>query len=141
MLEADLATLGASQASIVNLPQCGWLRRPANRAELMGAMYVVEGSTLGGLHLARALAPLFAPETRDGRRFFLGYGERHAAMWRAFIGELEQCATTPASEDAIIESALQTFSVFETWMTNWRAASPASEIAERSAALAPTDGS
>lgn len=124
MLEADLVALGATPAWIAQLPQCGLPRRPASREELMGAMYVVEGSTLGGLQLARALAPLFDPESGDGRRFFLGYGERHGAMWRAFLSELEQCATTPASEGAMIDGALQTFEIFETWMRNWRLESP-----------------
>jgi len=136
MLEADLATLGATPASIADLPQCGSLRLPASRAGLMGAMYVVEGSTLGGLHLARALAPLFGSEAGEGRRFFLGYGERHGEMWRTFLGELEQCARSPADAEAVIDGALQTFEIFETWMADWRRLPSALDFEGRSPALA-----
>jgi heme oxygenase len=123
MLKSDLATLGATLESIDSLPQCEWLRPMESLAEVMGAMYVVEGSTLGGLHLARALGPLFGAETAEGRRFFLGYGERHGAMWRSFLSELEQSVTTVDEEVAVIEGALRTFEIFETWMNDWRAAS------------------
>ena len=119
MLESDLGALGWDGASIVRLPQCERLRAPASTAEFMGALYVVEGSTLGGIQLARALEPLV--RSGEGRSFFLGYGDRHGAMWRSFLKRLEECASSEAAGDAVIEGAIRTFADFESWMAGWDA--------------------
>ena len=92
MLESDLVALGWDRASVARLPQCESLKAPENAAEFMGALYVVEGSTLGGVQLARALKSLVASESGEGRSFFLGYGDRHGAMWRSFLNRLEDFA-------------------------------------------------
>ena len=131
LLESDLVALGWDGASVVRLPQCESLRAPASTAEfmgalyvvegstLMGALYVVEGSTLGGIQLARALEPLV--RSGEGRSFFLGYGDRHGAMWRSFLKRLEECASSEAAGDAVIEGAIRTFADFESWMAGWDA--------------------
>ena len=118
MLESDLVALGWDHASVVRLPQCESLRAPANAAEFMGALYVVEGSTLGGVQLARALK---AAHSGEGRSFFLGYGDQHGAMWRSFLKKLEDCASSEADDDAVIEGAIRTFADFESWMAGWKA--------------------
>jgi heme oxygenase len=120
LLELDLATLGVDHASIENLPKCDGLRKPKNEAEFMGSLYVVEGSTLGGVHIARALKPLFNTESDEGRRFFFGYGEEHGMMWRNFLNQLEERARTETDEADTIRGADQTFTDFEKWMSGWR---------------------
>ena len=87
----------------------------------MGALYVVEGSTLGGIQLARALKAVVAADSGEGRSFFLGYGDRHGAMWRSFLKRLEDCASSEADDDAVIEGATRTFVDFESWMAGWKA--------------------
>jgi heme oxygenase len=121
MLESDLVALGVDSASVAELPQCRSLFAPANAAEFMGALYVVEGSTLGGIQLARALEPLMEPYSGAGRSFFLGYGDRHGPIWRSFLIKLEGCASSNADEEALIGGAMRTFLDFETWMAGWRA--------------------
>jgi heme oxygenase len=121
MLESDLVALGWDRASVVGLPQCESLRAPANAAEFMGALYVVEGSTLGGIQLARALKAVVGGDSGEGRSFFLGYGDRHGAMWRSFLKRLENCASSEADDDAVIEGANRTFADFESWMAGWKA--------------------
>ncbi len=119
LLESDLVALGWDRASVVRLPQCESLRAPESTAEFIGALYVVEGSTLGGIQLARALEPLV--RSGEGRSFFLGYGDRHGAMWRSFLKILEECASSEAAGDAVIEGAIRTFADFESWMAGWDA--------------------
>lgn len=116
----DLATLGIDETELADLPLCDDIVRPTSSGGLLGALYVVEGSTLGGLMLARALSSLFGPETMDGRRFFCGYGERHGAMWRDFVIRLEASAETPDQRTEIVNSATKTFHSFEVWMKEWR---------------------
>jgi len=84
MLEADLATLGCSAAEIARLPHCDYMFRPRGAPACLGALYVVEGSTLGGLHIARALAGLFEGAEGEGRKFFLAMAQPMARCGAAF---------------------------------------------------------
>ncbi len=120
MLEADLMTLGLDADEIAQLPRCDHIFRPTDEASFMGALYVVEGSTLGGIQIARALAGLFGGSEGEGRRFFLGYGERHGVMWRGFLEGLDAFAGDEAREALAIQGAVKTFADFEIWMEGWR---------------------
>jgi len=120
MLEADLTTLGLDPREITQLPVCEHIFRPTDEASFMGALYVVEGSTLGGLHIARALSSLFDGPEGEGRTFFRGYGERHSLMWRGFLARLDAFAGDEACEASAIEGAVRTFADFEMWMDGWR---------------------
>ena len=120
MLEADLTTLGLDARQIVQLPRCDHIFRPLNEAAFMGALYVVEGSTLGGVQIARALSGLFDGPEGEGRKFFLGYGERHSLMWRGFLARLDAFAGDEACEMAAVDGAVRTFIDFEIWMDGWR---------------------
>jgi heme oxygenase len=113
LLRSDLLVLGLRAGDIDALPLCD-LPPIASRAALMGCAYVVEGSTLGGLTLARAVAPMFDGAIA-GRRFLLGYGERHGAMWREFLNALE--AVDDIQHDELAGAALATFAAFERWMS------------------------
>jgi heme oxygenase len=119
MLTADLVSLGVNRGSLSALPQCAGLRAPKSAAEFMGALYVVEGSTLGGLHLARAVQPLLMSNSNEGRSFFLGYGNHHGAMWRAFLAALDNCVRSEGDKAAAVGGATETFSEFEIWMNGW----------------------
>jgi heme oxygenase len=111
LLRADLEWLGASaDVPLAPLPA---LRGPA---EAMGALYVGEGSTLGGRQLARALDGVLPPG-EAGRRFLLGHGARHGEMWRACCAAIERCGAEPEALAAMLRSAVATFAAFEEWFT------------------------
>jgi heme oxygenase len=109
LLRADLAWLGvpapAAEAPLPPFPSA---------AAALGGLYVVEGSTLGGLHLARALDPLLPPGI-EGRRFLLGYGAAHGAMWRACCNAIERCGATPGGLAGMVAGAVAGFEAFEDW--------------------------
>lgn len=66
-------------------------------AKVAGALYVIEGSTLGGQVIAKHLASL--PWTSAyGHEFFLSYGARTGAMWREFLNRLEHLPEVHADE-------------------------------------------
>jgi len=79
--------------------------------QLLGAMYVMEGSTLGGQVIARQLAKVNIPL----RAYFSGYDERTGPLWKAFCQLLAQEAT-PENEADIVESASLTFQKLDTWL-------------------------
>jgi heme oxygenase len=112
LIEADLLALGATAAppSLAPLPPLG------SAARALGCLYVTEGSTLGGRQLARALDGLLPPGP-EGRRFLLGHGEAHAAMWRSCCQALEACGADPARRAEMLAAAAATFAAFEVWFS------------------------
>lgn len=101
----DLQQPASSLAFCPSLPPLGsW-------PQLLGAMYVVEGSTLGGQVIARQLAKAHIPL----RSYFSGYGERTGPLWKAFCQLLAQEAT-PANEVEIVQSASLTFQQLHAWL-------------------------
>ena len=121
LIAADLESLALDASAISQLPLCRSLQAPANEAEQLGGLYVLEGSTLGGVHIARALQTIVPGAGSRGRRFFLGYGARHSAMWRALVERLEGLAAAPGAVGDAERAAVKTFDEFEHWMSGWKA--------------------
>lgn len=71
-------------------------------AEAWGALYVIEGATLGGNVISKHLRKL-AWLPPDGRRFFSGYGDRTGHMWSEFCRSLVIAADR---DQAFIDSAV-----------------------------------
>lgn len=81
-----------------------------NVQEAMGALYVMEGSVMGGKIIVQMLAK---GGVTEGVSFFSGYGEDTGKMWTSFIEALNSSATTDADKQAAIAAANKTFSQFE----------------------------
>ena len=109
LLVADLAALDAEPGAVA--PPLAPL---GSAAAAMGWLYVVEGSTLGGRHLARGLDGLLG-DAEDGRRFLLGHGALHGAMWRACCEAVERCGAVPGGLADMIDGAGAAFLCFEEW--------------------------
>ncbi len=108
LLEADLIKLGRppERRSTVFAPH--WL--PHNEAQAFGALYVMEGSTLGGKLISKALQKTAEWPLR-GRSYFDPYGPQTGAMWILFQGELSNIP--PADATGVIHGANQTFIMLE----------------------------
>ena len=85
------------------------------RARLMGAMYVVEGSRLGGQIIARHVENILAFSPGHGTRYFRGFGDRTGPMWRQLLG-LMSLGFTDEETSEVIVGAKQMFSAFRDWM-------------------------
>ncbi|WP_139921915.1 biliverdin-producing heme oxygenase [Hymenobacter sp. DG01] len=99
-------------AQAAGLPQCPDMPPLRTRSQLLGALYVLEGSTLGGQVITRQLA-------RAGiaaRTYFTGYAEQTGARWKSFCGLLSDAATHPAEQDEVVESAIVTFQKLHAWI-------------------------
>ena len=123
LIEADLLALGVRPAPPRLAPELAPSLAPdpaplpplGTAARALGCLYVTEGSTLGGQQLARALDGLLPPG-EAGRRFLLGHGARHGAMWRACCAALEACGAGPAGRAEMLAAAVETFAAFEAWV-------------------------
>jgi len=120
-LEDDLRALDVAEAAIARAPRCARLPDLRGAARKLGALYVVEGSALGGRGLGRGLDPLLGRGVLAGRRFFLGRGAETGAAWKAYLARLASAPVTPDARAEIVEAASDTFTVFEAWMVGWKA--------------------
>lgn len=116
-LAMDLETMGGVPSSR-SAQRCPGMPQLDSAERVLGALYVVEGSALGG----RGLDRLLGVGEPSGRRFFEGRGQATGAAWRDFLGRLDSVSAAPTVRAASIDAALETFAVFEAWLDGWRTA-------------------
>jgi heme oxygenase len=121
-LEVDLTAFGVSPSRRAELPRCRGLPNLATPEAVLGALYVVEGSALGGVALARRLDGLVGEGGLDGRRFFSGRQAETGAAWRDYLHRLS-ASRGRTNRETIISTANATFAVFERWLAGWNHAS------------------
>ncbi len=115
----DLRVLGIDRDAVASIPRCTALPRMLGEAQRLGALYVIEGSTLGGRELFAHLDHLFGVGVTDGRRFLFGRGAATVCAWRDYLARLSSGAHDPATASAIADAAVDTFSSFEKWLAGW----------------------
>ncbi len=82
---------------------------------VLGAMYVIEGSTLGGQYIARHVERVLKLRPGAGDAYFRGYGELTGSMWSEFRAVVEQISNDDS--DMLIEAAKLVFRDFSAWMS------------------------
>jgi len=97
-LAADLLDLGIAQPARVALPAFD------GKEALLGALYVLEGSRLGGTILKRSVPPDFPA------RFLGGV---NSAAWQSLIVALDGHLDTDAKRASAINAAHRVFELFE----------------------------
>jgi heme oxygenase len=88
-------------------------------ASLLGVMYVMEGSTLGGQLIGRHVDQVLGLVSGKGSAYFHGHGSLTGAMWKEFCGVLET-EISESDGDATVVAAKAMFHVFGTWMQGSR---------------------
>ena len=85
-----------------------------NNYQAFGALYVIEGSSLGGIHIAKMIQKKLPGI--DAFLFFSGYGDKTHEKWNQFKHILDQLPGSPANINQIITGALDTFLKFAEWI-------------------------
>lgn len=108
-LRQDLEQLGVSAEidSKYDSFQC------CSKAEALGAAYVVEGSALGGLLLAKNLEKCKGLDSVGQHHFFNG-NKDSLKDWNSFKALLEEHEFSKAEENEALEKAKETFRFFRT---------------------------
>jgi len=104
-LRQDLASLG------VKPPGTDLVLTLADEAEALGCLYVMEGSMLGSLVLARLVQTRLGIGSATGARFLHGFAEETDAIWREFVAELDRRPVAGTGPGALI-GAIRTFELF-----------------------------
>ncbi|WGL59763.1 hypothetical protein QEJ31_14620 [Pigmentibacter sp. JX0631] len=88
-------------------------------AELLGCLYVVEGSSIGSQIICKKLYSLYGEELKNKMNYLNGFGRDSFKNWIYFIEYLENYTTLfPDKKNIIIRSALETFNCFKTEFKN-----------------------
>ena len=112
-IAGDIATLGG------NIPQIAAdtdLPKIDNYLQAFGALYVIEGSTLGGKIISKMIQQHLRMDNGAGLSFFNSYGEKTEQMWNGFKEILNSVASTAEDQAIITAAANQTFLKFKNWL-------------------------
>ncbi|SDY37371.1 Heme oxygenase [Modestobacter sp. DSM 44400] len=112
LFAGDLAALGAAPSSAPDRPE---LLPVPGTDDALGRLYVLEGSTLGGVFIDRHLAAL--PQLADAAPLhaFAPYGERTGAMWHAYRTATRGWVAAGGDAARVVTAAQQTFSALAAW--------------------------
>jgi heme oxygenase len=103
-IKNDIEALGGN---IQNLPETS-VPEINNAVQALGALYVMEGSIMGGSIIVQMLAK---GGINEGVSFFSGYGPATGQMWGAFTTVLIACVGTD-EESIAVQTANDTFNNF-----------------------------
>ena len=106
-LTSDLIDLGAMIPSTATTSELPAIK---NHRQALGALYVIEGSTLGGQIISNMIKKQLPSIAGHGLTFFDGYGENTADMWERFKLFIDKEGNLDG--DQVIDSANETFLKF-----------------------------
>jgi len=118
-IEEDLRFLGSSAAEpmeqdVRDLQEALSPAGAPSEATFLGAMYVMEGSTLGGQYIARHVESTLGLEPGRGDAYFNAYGAETGAMWNRFKAVLARVPDEQSGE--VIAAAKAMFRFFSDCM-------------------------
>ena len=122
LLERDLRSLGLTAGEIALVPRCRTLPDTRTLPRTLGALYVMEGATLGGQTIRRHVERTLGQEAPTALAFFSSYGDRVGPMWKEFQAFVTRRVTTRDDAEAMVDAAAETFDALTDWIT--RAAVP-----------------
>ncbi len=104
-IKADIQELGGD---FNNLP-AATAPSVTNNLQAMGALYVLEGSIMGGPYIVQMLKKM---GITGGFSFFSGYGENSGHMWHSFTESLNSLPKSELDKVTAVDTAMETFRRF-----------------------------
>jgi len=98
-------------SSLVDLPAASNYNMPVfdTEAHVLGCMYVIEGSALGGRMILNHIKNVIGFDEQNGARFFAGAGDKTGMLWKYFLGILTAYVVEHDCEEQVICGAQVTF--------------------------------
>lgn len=117
LLAADLRALGCDSGEISAAPECERLPPLPSLAAAFGALYVLEGATLGGQLISKHISDSLRIGPINGGSFHGAYGQNTSARWREFRAAANaHCDEDVDRTDAALAAAVATFEAFDLWL-------------------------
>ena len=99
--------------SSLPLPQPDRLVSPRNAAALLGKMYVIEGSMVGGVMIAKKVQQCENLDHIEKHHFYCLDSKNNMIRWNKFKDAVQSLDLTDEDIDTAVESAQETFSLFK----------------------------
>jgi len=116
LLYNDLITLGLTSKEVSQIPVCQNLPELLNRGNVLGYLYVIEGSTLGGQIITRFIQDNLSLTPEVGIRYFHGYGKETRWKWQTFCDTLDMIDENSSVKTDAITTAIATFNLLNQWL-------------------------
>lgn len=120
VLEEDLLALGFSREHVGASPPCTELPALERLEHMAGCFYVLERVSLGGNVTARFIMPRLGLLAHHGCAYFSSGGAPSGPRWAEVMDFLDR-VPAEADQDAIVESAAETFRTLRRWLAMQRA--------------------
>ncbi len=111
LLQSDLTAMGSDANQAMQIDNKTLDQVYPGLPELVGGLYVLEGSVLGGAIIHRHLVAKLGDY---GGGYFPVYGKEIGTKWKGFMQQLEAYANAE-NEAQIIAGAKQTFELLDEW--------------------------
>ncbi len=109
-LVKDIHSLGGVLGEKVSLADLPLIE---NHLQAFGAMYVMEGSTLGGLIISQMITKQLGIQQHNGLLFFQSYGDHLTTMWETFKLALNRQVDNETDAEIVVNAANSTFRQFK----------------------------
>jgi heme oxygenase (biliverdin-IX-beta and delta-forming) len=114
LLRADLATF--EQLNLEELSFCQVTTCLNREAEIYGYLYVMEGATLGGQVINKALKANSKLSSQISTHYFNAYDHETRRNWRDFSLDLCKKNVTNTQKTQVITTAIETFTALFYWL-------------------------
>jgi heme oxygenase len=110
-LLSDIRQLGNQS---YEFPECMELPEVQNHYDALAALYVLEGSTLGGIHILKMIRKRIHLPQGHADLFFNGHGTNTASNWNSFR-QLVDIEIKEPDQASFLATVNATFSHFKKW--------------------------
>lgn len=122
LVDLDLRTLGAPPRPPLGMGDgFDGLDWPNTLAGWVGALYVVEGSALGGRVILKQVTRVLGWTAEHGAAFFAPHGDATGAVWADCLGLLRSVGRDAAAADQVVAGAVATFGALDQAAARWEA--------------------
>ena len=137
VLRQKLPALTRDLASLAVPASAAGLRPPpaprlGSVSSALGALYVLEGASLGGRVIERRVARVLGVSPNDGGAYFHGYGDNTGAMWRRFGQIMTDVVDERGESNEVVQGAVDCFDALEPWLAAESAAAGLRHLAATS---------
>lgn len=112
LLQKDAEELGIGTEKLA-MPAAGQLPRAEEPYGALGCMYVMEGATLGGNVIVKALRKNEHFSGLGDFHYFGCYGADTGKRWKSFLQVLQEQGKKEEAQQQIVEAAKATYAFFE----------------------------
>ena len=116
LLAGDLAKMGRPVSEVSTFDSEKIANAYSSIPKALGGLYVMEGSTLGGMVIYQHLHRRLGEGIEGKASYFSVHGKETGSRWKKFLEAFCHHVQTNKWEDEVIEGAVSTFRMLNDWM-------------------------